>query len=441
MEGKMANYYEILKLPPTASMVEIETAIDAQYNYWRRLVTHHDPQTAQRANQALLAMETIRSTLTDPVKRSNYDTALGAKVSGLADPQLTASPVPSMRPSPPASPTAPSRPDKSPERVDAWLCPHCDKANPIRSMYCQSCGAVLGQVCQQCRAVYEVKASFCPSCGETPGRITRRHELEAEIQRKQVELGSLSSQTASAKGQTQLLDLLAIGTLGWVWFMTGLTFLFGPFNILRLVWSFLLSQDWAHTETASKTIKVVTTALRWGTGIGRFVVWSVALAGFVFIMLNLRRFNIIALGIYLAASLVAILFSGANVRYYGYSPGNYSLIFPALVAGGIAFAGALLLHKHERLAWPGFALATLLIAVILCVSPQSSVFSLLAIIPQILLTCLSGLVGARAWVVADLETQRSLELEATNTHRAARLDLEIKGLRQELVLLETGKAT
>ena len=443
----MSTYYEALKLPLTASVAEIEVTIDAQYNYWRRLVTHHDPQTVQRANQALLSLEAVRSTLTDPLKRANYDAALGrtsgTTVSGLADPQLTASPLPSMSPPipSPASTTVPSHPADSSERVDAWLCPQCGKANPIKSMYCQSCGGVLGQVCQQCQTVYEAQAIFCPSCGETPERVERRHKLQAQIQRRQTELNSLSGQTASAKSQTQLLDLLAIGALGWTGFMTGITLLFGPFSALRLLWSFLLSQDWVRTEVSPKVVETILTLLRLGTGAGRLVVWCVALVGFVLVMLNRRKFNIVALGAYLALSFIGILFSGANLRYYGYSGRNYALIFPALVTGGIAFAAALLLHKHERLVWPGSALGALLVAVVLCVSSQSSALSLLALIPQILLTFLTGLIGVRAWTIADLETQRAFELEATNAHRAAQLAREIEGLRQESTLLGTEKTT
>ena len=82
----MPNYYEVLKVAPTASTSEIQVAFDSQYNYWRRLVTHHEAETAQRANQALLYLERIRVTLTDPTQRTAYDLSLGGSVGGLADP-------------------------------------------------------------------------------------------------------------------------------------------------------------------------------------------------------------------------------------------------------------------------------------------------------------------------------------------------------------------
>ena len=56
----MSNYYEILNVPTTASTAEIQTAYEQQYDQWRRLVTHQDPNVVNQANQALKALETIR---------------------------------------------------------------------------------------------------------------------------------------------------------------------------------------------------------------------------------------------------------------------------------------------------------------------------------------------------------------------------------------------
>lgn len=85
----MPNYYEVLKVATDANPAEIEAAYDAQYNHWRRLVTHHDPKIVHRANQALRWLEQIRTTLLDDELRTAYDARLGLTpgISGLADPQ------------------------------------------------------------------------------------------------------------------------------------------------------------------------------------------------------------------------------------------------------------------------------------------------------------------------------------------------------------------
>lgn len=88
----MATYYEVLKVRPDASVSEIEVALDAQYNYWRRLVTHHEPEVASQANESLRAIEVIRTTLTDATRRSTYDEVIGLAgiVGGLTDPGIVA---------------------------------------------------------------------------------------------------------------------------------------------------------------------------------------------------------------------------------------------------------------------------------------------------------------------------------------------------------------
>ena len=50
----MATYYEFLQVAPTASVAEIEAAWEERYNHWRRLVTHHDPQVVNEANQSYI---------------------------------------------------------------------------------------------------------------------------------------------------------------------------------------------------------------------------------------------------------------------------------------------------------------------------------------------------------------------------------------------------
>ncbi len=64
----MANYYEMIEVKPTATDKEIETAIDARYNQWRALVTHHDDKVRDQANQAMRMLEQIRGT--SPIRQS-----------------------------------------------------------------------------------------------------------------------------------------------------------------------------------------------------------------------------------------------------------------------------------------------------------------------------------------------------------------------------------
>lgn len=217
--------------------------------------------------------------------------------------------------------------------------------------------------------------------------------------------------------------------------MLGLTILFLPFNGLRLSWDLLLD----NTNIAPDTINTLLTVSGISSVIARLVIWGAALAAFVFVMLRLRqgRLNIPALVGYILLSLVAIGFSGPNLTSYGYGGGNYSLVLPALVAGGIALGAAALLSRYERMAWVGLIAAAVLCSMVLCVSPQPSFWSTLVLIPQVLLTSLVGLIGFRAWTIADLEASRTLQLESDNSHRSAQLRLEIEGLNRELALLES----
>ena len=62
----MPNYYEVLKLLPTATRTEVEYAIEAEYNQWRRLVTHHDPKMVEQANRHLRVLEEISINIVRP---------------------------------------------------------------------------------------------------------------------------------------------------------------------------------------------------------------------------------------------------------------------------------------------------------------------------------------------------------------------------------------
>ncbi len=187
----MPTYYKTLKIHPTASQAEIEAAIDAQYNKWRRLVTHHNPDTVDKANRTLRRLETVRTTLTDPVKRAAYDTqiGIGSTMGGLTDP--TAAPTPPK----PARATgteldlsllrksraygSPPKPSEATgKRLDAWLCQSCHTANPVETKFCTKCGQTVGQNCPKCRRIIDVTAQFCPHCGVDVEATRRQQEAE-----------------------------------------------------------------------------------------------------------------------------------------------------------------------------------------------------------------------------------------------------------------------
>jgi len=161
----MPSYYEILKVQSTATQSEVETALDAQYNQWRRLVTHHNPTVVEEANRSLRALEQIRNILANPVERAKYDA--GLNIGGLADPeQLLRSAAPSPVPPMTLSGNVPLINRQTLEqRVDAWVCPKCTTANTIGEQFCKKCGNALSQVCPSCNAITEKTQPYCSKCG------------------------------------------------------------------------------------------------------------------------------------------------------------------------------------------------------------------------------------------------------------------------------------
>lgn len=436
----MSNHYDFLEVSPNASTAEIEAAVESKFNTWRRLVNHHVPEVVQQANQNLLQLEQIRTLLTNPLQRAQYDLAInhhsGGGVGGLEDPQLVGvAPGTAMAPPRPMPDPASPAVHAPVGRVDAWVCPKCQKANPIGSMYCQDCGHVLGQTCPNCHTSYEVTAAFCPSCGETPDRVHRRRELQSQMDEKKTVLSRLPAQLATARQNALLLDTLAAGAIAWSFFTAGLTLLYFRLRIIGSFWGLLLN----NTELSQETISTLSSLLRFYTGLARFIGWGAALAAFLLVLLRLkgRKLNPWAVGGYVALSIIGVLFSRPYLVVGTGSFLNYGLFFPALVAGGIALAGAALLSKYERYAWVGVLVAALMVTAVFCTTSQSSFLSLTILIPMAALVAITGLVGFRAWTVAELEDKRVLELEAENAHHGRQLELEIEGLNQELALLAT----
>jgi len=186
----MANYYEMLKVQPTATDKEIETAIDARYNQWRALVTHHDPNVVNQANQAIQLLEQIRATLTDPAKRAVYDEAIGVKgaTTDLVDP--TAVMNKSRVTMPPPSPSRLPVPNPTvgatgaAGTVNAWVCPKCSVANGIGTRFCKDCGTALGRECPNCGKTIEAIAKFCPDCGVDVAKATFEKQIAEEKRRQ-----------------------------------------------------------------------------------------------------------------------------------------------------------------------------------------------------------------------------------------------------------------
>lgn len=168
----MLDFYNILGLDHSANKSEIEAKIDDQYNKWRRLVTHHDSKIVSEANQALNILEKARTTLLDPAKRITYDQQLAtntADLGGLADPEAGGIPqfsTPSMVFSDGGS-AKPQQPSAFMDRTDAWVCTNtkCKKANPIGTIFCASCGIVIGHNCPSCGEFVEFSNKFCSKCG------------------------------------------------------------------------------------------------------------------------------------------------------------------------------------------------------------------------------------------------------------------------------------
>ncbi|MCZ7543023.1 MAG: DnaJ domain-containing protein [Anaerolineae bacterium] len=81
----MPNYYELLSVPPDASVVEIETACRKLYEYYRRQAAGPDLEKQRKSKRSLFLLKEIHTTLTDPEKRAAYDTSIGVRSAILTD--------------------------------------------------------------------------------------------------------------------------------------------------------------------------------------------------------------------------------------------------------------------------------------------------------------------------------------------------------------------
>jgi curved DNA-binding protein CbpA len=433
----MANYYEYLEVQLDATTAEIQQALDAKYNQWRRLVTHHDPERAQQANQALIYIERIRGTLLDPSRRASYDASLfgtvGGTVGGLADPQSQPQPgfrtpavTPFGAPVPPPSQIPPQPSQVVIERIDAWICGKCNQANQIGHTYCKKCGATIGRVCANCNTVYETKASFCPSCGMTPESVEKRNQIQTQLRGLHNEHTLLLQQAGNSLTPDRVLDTLAISTLGWTVFLFAYSALFMIFASFRVGVSFL-SQ---HTPDFYQNLNGLFNFLTTMGGVGRFLIWAGALAAFVFVMLSRKKMNVIALIGYFLTSFGAFGFSSFNLT--SYVRPNTSMVFPIVVTGFLALICGVLLSSVDARIWLLVGLTGVLCFVALLMTPASPVISLIGSVIGIALAILLALLGLRAWSVAELQGQR-VDREANDRiARISQIEKEIQGLNIEL---------
>jgi len=217
----MANYYELLKVAPSASAQEISNAFDTQYEQWRRLVTHHDPNVVNQANQAIQLLEQIRATLSDPTKRAAYDEGIGLRsVGGLVDPSAILN-MPSVTMTPPAPrqmPVAAQPAAVVPAAPALWTCPQCKKENPPNTRFCFSCGTQLVRACPECgQETSLVATGFCGNCGYNYDVATERAKLKSEISSANSQMNYANNQLNEAQGRTSKANTwIVLGIVGLV---------------------------------------------------------------------------------------------------------------------------------------------------------------------------------------------------------------------------------
>lgn len=154
------SYYDEIGVAETADTSEIVDAVDSRYNMLRQDVSHPNAEQRRLAESQLERLEKIRSVLTDPTERANYDALLSASVAGgLSDPSAT-TPQQQRTPPPPRTPA-----DRAPTSTDVIVCPNCRTENSIDSRHCLKCGTALVGSCPNCGRDIPVNAVHCPRCG------------------------------------------------------------------------------------------------------------------------------------------------------------------------------------------------------------------------------------------------------------------------------------
>jgi hypothetical protein len=217
----MSNYYELLKIQPTVSIAEIESAYDEQYNQWRRLVTHHDPTVVEESNRALRTLEQIRATLTDPTKRAAYDAGIGigGSIGGLADPAAVLKRAQMVSPMPPTlHQQVPVGQTQMP--VNAWACPRCLTSNIVGTHFCKSCGQEIGRACPNCGQLIEAAVQYCTECGADIKAVEREKQAKEELERQRQ--SAYERENAERQSALSVVNKIA----GRAWLFTKLGWIF-----------------------------------------------------------------------------------------------------------------------------------------------------------------------------------------------------------------------
>ncbi len=185
----MTSYYEVIDLAPTATPDAIRAACDAKYDQWHRLVTHHDQAIRHQAETAIQTIETIRSVLLDPQRRSGYDAGvgLGGAIGGLADPSALLQVSAQATMAPPKPIGAKQVPDVTEKTLATlWACPRCRSENQPNTRFCLNCGTQLVRTCPECKKETSLAATgICGSCGYLYETALRRHGLQQDFRARQ----------------------------------------------------------------------------------------------------------------------------------------------------------------------------------------------------------------------------------------------------------------
>jgi len=175
----MPSYYEILKVPLTASTMEIQQAIDREYAKVRLLVTHHDQSVVNQADQALAILENARTILLDPVQRAAYDSQVGTVGGlGLAFRPTTGAPMLGAAMAPPNVGGMAPAPASQVAPLSMWICSSCQTPNRPQSKFCAKCGQALSRFCAKCGAANDLSVEFCSNCGTNIQEYIQQKEIE-----------------------------------------------------------------------------------------------------------------------------------------------------------------------------------------------------------------------------------------------------------------------
>jgi len=185
----MSNYYEILELESTATQAEIKTAIDEKYAYWNSLASHHDPEMVDKASREKRQLEEIRAVLGSKAKRKKYDAGSDENIGGLAEQTRSKTSVIPIR-----ATSEPITQPRSPERLDAWVCPKCRQVNTIGQKFCCKCGGQIGEDCPQCKHLSQIVNAFCPRCGTNKAQVVAERKQEEALARIKVLQDSIASE-------------------------------------------------------------------------------------------------------------------------------------------------------------------------------------------------------------------------------------------------------